>query len=587
MPAPAIAQVDPKNYEAGPDGRTWWERLRVEHAVGEVARRVRWWRRMQGLSRSQRRAAWAAERRLCKGSSEYDVEAFLYWLHNYGWVRAEKDSSAEDDDLPTMRDMPFMPWEAQERAAGWFLERLRKKQTALCPKSREVGITWLVLHLLWWGWYFWGWSILIGSRKEELVDSRGDFKSLFERLRYITQRQPAWLVRQARVHRQFKLIEFLDNPAAVIAGESTAGGHFGRGDRRRVAFIDEYAAIPARIADALLRSTDSVAASLWIVYNPVGQSHPSYSKLYTQLPPECILELRWTADPYRPDDFFESKIVPYGKLQRADAEREWNCSHEEITEGTVFEWVPAVPYYDDASDWTERRDAAYRAWFNLGAWDFGIGKSYAVCAFALLEIDEFRRLRVWFDDVRVWKRTPAPACGEEALQVGQRYKGASFHVGDPAGMQTDSGGMGWEAWLKAAGVPIDVLPAAFNTSEAKEAAIDTAQFMMANGLIRISAERCQPLIRALQRWRRNGLKEGEQLWEVNGRTPPRKDEPSHACEAFLYAIMGAMKFIQMLAQQEQGTAAPSFVGKGSEEDVTDKLRRFYANQPYGGLALAA
>ena len=568
----------PPTFAVGPDGRTWWERLRVEHALEEISRRARRWHRFKTLPKWARSQAYAEEFARCKGVSEFDHGAFLYWAENYGWVRAEKDSTAPGD-LPLVRDMPFMPWDSQREAAVFFLERLRRAQTALCPKSREVGITWEVLHLMWWLWRFWGAAQLCGSRKAHLVDRPGDMKSLFERLRYITQRQPSWI--RPRYRATYMHLQDLDNPAATINGESTSFGQFGRGGRYRLIFVDEFGAILPRIAEGILRSTESATGCLILVYNPVGQTHPSY-QLFTSLPREAILELRWDADPYRPDDFFEGKILPFGKLRREDAEREWNCSHEEIAEGLIFTWNSSLLYRDDDEDWKAIEADARARWAVVGGWDYGSGKSLTVNVRIIVQIHSDLSITLWVDDCERWNQQHVDVIADEALAMIGRNRGPYIDWGDPAGRQRDALQMGWEAHLRARNINLHSLEAAFNDFEVQEEAIRSAQHMMSNARIRFSAERCDKLVTSLQRWRRS-VKEGQRLVDVNGRAIPRKDEPSHAAQAFLYALHGVAKYLSSVVDQLTNREPTKWGGQGSEERVGEKLATFFADRPYGGM----
>ncbi|MFP3435253.1 hypothetical protein SB781_36435, partial [Paraburkholderia sp. SIMBA_061] len=66
------------------------------------------------------------------------------------------------------------------------------------------------------------------SRKEELVDKRGDMDSLFEKARYILKQLPAWMV---PVIRHTHMLMNNKEMNSTLAGEST-NADIGRGGRK-------------------------------------------------------------------------------------------------------------------------------------------------------------------------------------------------------------------------------------------------------------------------------------------------------------------------------------------------------------------
>jgi len=554
----------------------------------EVIRRAQRLLKIRNLERTDQKAYAdfvAAERRLCKGADEFDARAFVYWVNEYGWVRAEKCPD------PKLKNAPFVLWPSQEDAAGRLCEALRRHPDTgafLVPKSREIGMTWLLLLFAQWLWQFHGSSCLLGSRKEALVDTTGDMGSLFERLRYQLGRQPRYLMPP---HRQnFCLVVRLDRPA-TITGEATVED-FGRGKRYRFILVDEYAAVPAPIAKGLLRGTES-AGPLFLLYNPNGEDHPSF-KLYQELPREDILELPWPADPYRPYDpelATDSKHQPFlahiyktGKLSWHDIQREYCVSHAPPTEGLIFDYNPAIEYDEDSPEWAPIAEQARMTWMLLAGWDFGSGTSLTACPFALVHFEEGTSapLTIWIDDVRIWERQAWHDIAAEAHEVMAPYKGMRWHLGDPAGKQSQADQESWESHLVGAGIPLMCLDVSYNTFEAQEWSIKNCQSLINTRRLRIHRRKCAPLIKAMKSWKRR-LAPGVELSCANGRVAPMKDWPSHVCQALLYLLAGAA--IQQKAVQRQrdaaATPAPVTHGPGAQEATIRFLEAFTAGQPLG------
>lgn len=565
-----------------------WELDRYEDMREEVIRRAK---RLQAILRLKRRnpkdyaSFVAAERRLCKGADEFDWPALVYWINNYGWVRAEKCPD------PKLKNAPFVLWPPQEDACRRLCEALRRHPDTgafLVPKSREIGMTWLLLLFAQWLWQFHGSSCLLGSRKEDLVDTTGDMGSLFERLRYQLGRQPAYLMPPYRSN--FCIIVRRDCPA-TITGEATVED-FGRGKRFRLILVDEFAAVPAAIATALLRGTES-AGPLFLLYNPDGEDHPSF-RLYQDLPREDVLELPWPADPYRPYDPdlpVNSRHQPFllhvfrtGKLTWHDIEREYCCSHAPPAEGLIWEYDPEIEYKEISPEWAPIAEQARATWVHIGGWDFGSGTSLLVCILSVVDFEAGIRAPFtwWIDDVRVWERQSWEVAAEEVLGLLDGYGGLRWHLGDPAGTQVQADQQSWQTHLSGAGIPLKCLDKSYNDFEPKEWGIRNVQHMINSRRIRVHADKCKPLIKAMKTWRRK-LLPGVELSAAAGRVAPMKDWPSHLCEALLYAAAGVAIVQHGIIRDRDNARTPALetAGPGAQAATIRLLEAFQAGSPLG------
>lgn len=90
--------------------------------------------------------------------------------------------------------MPFKLWDYQVkigRCMSWAIENAKD---LLCEKSRDVGASWVFG-----AWDLWNWGLaddfhaLITSRKKEMIDSRDEPDTLFERMRMMLKRMPPHL----------------------------------------------------------------------------------------------------------------------------------------------------------------------------------------------------------------------------------------------------------------------------------------------------------------------------------------------------------------------------------------------------------
>lgn len=164
---------------------------------------------------------------LCKNS-------FKFFCNNFLYIQDPEADKLED------KNIPFLLWDYQEKVAEEIIEAVLKGYDLPIEKSRKLGLTWLVLAICTWGWIFHEWDVLVGSRKFEEVDRRGDMGTLFEKVRYMISRLPSFLFPYKLDHYTNK-VGMIVHPGhkASIAGEGNSPD-FGRSDRRKVIFMDEF-----------------------------------------------------------------------------------------------------------------------------------------------------------------------------------------------------------------------------------------------------------------------------------------------------------------------------------------------------------
>lgn len=142
--------------------------------------------------------------------------------------------------LPAL--LPFIPFPRQNDLVEFILDCLENQQNGLIEKTRDVGATWISCYVSLWLWLFKpGSSVGWGSRKEVLVDRRGDPDSIFEKIRMTIRYLPKFLLPAAwdeKAHSHHMKIINPENGAS-ITGE--AGDQIGRGGRKLIYFKDESA----------------------------------------------------------------------------------------------------------------------------------------------------------------------------------------------------------------------------------------------------------------------------------------------------------------------------------------------------------
>ena len=206
------------------------------------------------------------DRSLAEDVWKYCANDLIFWVENFCWT---KDPRRNPDVLP------FICFEAyQEKSLREIESAINGQYDELFDKSRDMGLSWMVLYVFQHKWLFEnGSDFKIGSRKEEYVDRPGDIDTLFEKLRFNLQRMPRWMIPPGFVWDKHSTYMKLVNPANgnSITGES-ANINFGSGGRRKAMFLDEFSKWDRGIDVGAWTSTADVTKCRIPVSTPFGSA---------------------------------------------------------------------------------------------------------------------------------------------------------------------------------------------------------------------------------------------------------------------------------------------------------------------------
>ncbi len=179
----------------------------------------------------------------------------VHWFNHWIWTY---DPRGMAFGLPA--NIPFVLRPKQVELVNWLIERENTQTHGLIEKSRDEGMSYVVLGFFLHRWLFVeGFAGGVGSRKEELVDKKGDPKTLFHKFRDMFSKMPDWLKPKGfveKVHDNYMRIINPDN-GATITGE--AGDNIGRGGRTTMYFLDEWAFVERQEAvDAAISQNTNV-----------------------------------------------------------------------------------------------------------------------------------------------------------------------------------------------------------------------------------------------------------------------------------------------------------------------------------------
>ena len=206
--------------------------------------------------------------------------------------------------------VPFVTYPYQTEAMEELVSAIRHKADVGIKKSRDMGASWINLTVFYWMFHFFEMqTFLMFSRNEAYVDASGDPKSLFWKIDFLRQHEPAWL--KPNVTRRQMHIGNDDN-GSTIDGQSTTKDA-GRGDRRRAALIDEFASFDPVMSYEVLRATRDMTDCRIFNSTPKGSANAFYNVIHKM---NCrIIEMHWSKHPQKAQGLYTS--------EREDARKPW------------------------------------------------------------------------------------------------------------------------------------------------------------------------------------------------------------------------------------------------------------------------
>ena len=250
----------------------------------------------------------------------------VHFIRSWAWTYDPRNLTL---DLPT--DIPLHPLPRQEKMIQWLVERIQQGEDGLIEKSRDEGVSWIVVAgvLVWFFVFSTGFAAGVGSRKEELVDNLNDPDALFPKIRYQLDHLPPEL--QPKYTSAFRRLTNDDNGAS-ITGE--AGDQIGRGGRKTVYYLDEHAFIPR--ADLIDRALSQNARSIIRASTPNGQGNAFYKHRFAGRMP--VFTMHWRDNPLKGEEWYARECARLGG-DTVSIAQEIDIDYSASVEGVV---IPAA-----------------------------------------------------------------------------------------------------------------------------------------------------------------------------------------------------------------------------------------------------
>jgi hypothetical protein len=263
-------------------------------------------------------------------------------------------------------DLPFELWDFQIALIIWFDWLVKKGESGLVEKSRDMGYTWCYV---WWALYHFvctkSFSALFGSKKEAAVDN-GTISSIFGKLDYAIEKLPDWLKPKGydrRKHRTRLKIVNPENPNNYFVGDSQTAD-FGASERHTVVIPDE-SALWDRDPSGTISNTTNTA-----IYGSSvrGENHHYRMKLRLEArSPSLVRRLEWNLNPTHTQAWFQAM---QSRMDEADFAREVLIDYQASVKGKYYPICNVVKQLDRI-EWE-------RGWPSDLAMDYGVGDNMAM-----------------------------------------------------------------------------------------------------------------------------------------------------------------------------------------------------------------
>jgi hypothetical protein len=259
-------------------------------------------------------------------------EHIVDWICDWCWTVDPRNASR---GLPTQ--VPWILFPNQVKFIEWVYNRYLNNQWGLVEKCRDAGATWLFCAIQLWEWRWTdGYLGGFGSNKLNSVDDKDNPKSIFVKLRGLLYTQPPWWLPQDFVPRVHDTKASLKNPEndAHIGGEG--GDDIGRGDRRTLYVVDEFASVEHQeAAEAALSATTD---SCLYLSTPKGMNFFGKKRKSGKVP---VFTFAWRDDPRKDEQWLADQKA---KLDPVVVAQEILISYDASVEGLFIDpaWVEAA-----------------------------------------------------------------------------------------------------------------------------------------------------------------------------------------------------------------------------------------------------
>jgi len=228
------------------------------------------------------------------------MKSFEFWCDNFCYTFDPRDKAT-----PYKR---FILFDGQKNVSREIIEAIEEGRNIHFDKSRDQGASWLITSIFTWMFLFKrSFHALVGSRVEDLVDN-STIDSLFGKIDMIIERLPVWMLNgYDKSYKYRKHLKIAHPCGNLITGES-ANKNFGRGPRKNVVYMDEFAFWEndwAAWTGASSTSPCCIATS-----TPDGLNN-KFAEMKFSGEEMLHLSLHWTSHPFKTLEWYEKECCKH------------------------------------------------------------------------------------------------------------------------------------------------------------------------------------------------------------------------------------------------------------------------------------
>lgn len=165
------------------------------------------------------------------------ADDIYFWIENFVWILEPR--SKGESKIPMSLEGNF---KYQKKVIKKILDCIINGKDLRVEKSRDMGLSWLIIIIFVWGWLFHGWDTMIGSKTAEAVDKLNNMKTLFPKARFVLKYLPKWMLPRGFDLEKHTGWMNIVNPEmdCSISGEANSPT-FATGSRAKAIAFDEFA----------------------------------------------------------------------------------------------------------------------------------------------------------------------------------------------------------------------------------------------------------------------------------------------------------------------------------------------------------
>lgn len=239
----------------------------------------------------------------------------LFFINTFCWLLEAREGQEWNlsKRYGSSKEIPFISRGYQDNLILNVMEHLGKKDISV-PKSRETGISWIMVALTAWDWTFHD-QTHIGYVSKDLLSANNpdDPDALFSKFQFLIERLPYWMLSPSDWERNISKNTFKNTKNGSSLTAYPANADLGRGGRKSWMLMDEFHFFKPGEDYAALDSTVHVTPCRVFVSTANrarGMAGAFYDVVSDPTRNGVIITVDWKDDPEKRKGLYHSELIP-------------------------------------------------------------------------------------------------------------------------------------------------------------------------------------------------------------------------------------------------------------------------------------